>query len=505
MRTQNSEPTGCQIHRFRFTAGLLGIICAIGFGSLGWHAAMPPRALADDVSDAAAFQQIYNELLSRMDKDVDDAAAYLEAKLAEHPEMSDLNILRESLAGRFASDGQDEKAWQQFQMLLDDQIAHVNVQGNQYGIWMTIQGMQGLNRQSPEKDKMMQATQRGVNALSSVSPELEMQAQLPLSLLTAMHAKALSDDGKEEEAKKMVQARLDRLREINTSDDATEQTMQAIVRLLRTLSTDQAENDPWRDDCIAMIDGVLESALERFPESPALQSDYAETQYLMITRWKQDDPDAAKARLDRVTKRLLPISGSNRNVQSTLRRLEIHRERIAGVKPAKTLVGAAAPDWDIDAWVNATDVSRESLKGKVILIDFWAMWCGPCIATFDHLREWRKEFGDDGFEIVGVTTYYNYAWDDLNQRASRSTDEVSAEDERKTLESFLKHHELLHPVIVTPKESEMQSEYGVRGIPHVVLIDREGVVQLVQTGAGEATAKTIEAKIRELLGKGKGK
>ena len=54
-------------------------------------------------------------------------------------------------------------------------------------------------------------------------------------------------------------------------------------------------------------------------------------------------------------------------------------------------------------------------------------------------------------------------------------------------------------MMVTPKQSKMSDEYGVRGIPHVVLIDREGVVQLVKTGAGESTAKEIHAKIKELI------
>ena len=78
---------------------------------------------------------------------------------------------------------------------------------------------------------------------------------------------------------------------------------------------------------------------------------------------------------------------------------------------------------------------------------------------------------------------------------------MSPEQERQTLASFLEHHQLEHPVIVTPDGSKMNDDYGVQGIPHVVLIDQDGVVQLVKTGAGEATAKAIEAKIKELLGK----
>ena len=86
------------------------------------------------------------------------------------------------------------------------------------------------------------------------------------------------------------------------------------------------------------------------------------------------------------------------------------------MKPVSSLVGKPAPEWDIDAWVNADSTTQESLKGKVVLIDFWAMWCGPCIATFPHLREWREEFGEQGFEIVGVTQYYNFEWDPENKR-----------------------------------------------------------------------------------------
>ena len=57
--------------------------------------------------------------------------------------------------------------------------------------------------------------------------------------------------------------------------------------------------------------------------------------------------------------------------------------------------------------------------------------------------------------------------------------------------------------MVAPKKSEMSSNYGVKGIPHAVLIDRDGTVQLVKTGAGPATAQEIHDKIKELLAKPK--
>jgi hypothetical protein len=67
------------------------------------------------------------------------------------------------------------------------------------------------------------------------------------------------------------------------------------------------------------------------------------------------------------------------------------------------------------------------------------------------------------------------------------------------LEEFMKHHELRHPTIVTPKESKLQNQYGVTGIPHAVLIDRKGNVRMIKVGSGEANAKALHDMVQTLL------
>src|SRR5262249_55495959 len=75
--------------------------------------------------------------------------------------------------------------------------------------------------------------------------------------------------------------------------------------------------------------------------------------------------------------------------------------------PQQELVGKPAPDFPTpDFALNGKPASLAGLKGKVVLLVFWAVWCGPCIATFPHLRDWSKEYKDKGLEIVGVTPYY---------------------------------------------------------------------------------------------------
>jgi len=117
-------------------------------------------------------------------------------------------------------------------------------------------------------------------------------------------------------------------------------------------------------------------------------------------------------------------------------------------------IGDRAPAIAVKEWVSNTPVSMESAKGKVLIVEFWATWCGPCKVTIPHLNKLHAKHKDKGVVIVSITR----------------------EDAAKVKAFLAKTPMHYHVGIDDGDKTSGVYMKGVRGIPHAVVVDRTGKV-----------------------------
>lgn len=170
--------------------------------------------------------------------------------------------------------------------------------------------------------------------------------------------------------------------------------------------------------------------------------------------------------------------------------------------PYAELIGKPAFDFRPDFAINGKPATLADLKNKVVLLDFWAVWCGPCIKTFPHLRELHAKYHDKGLEIVGLTTYYEkVGFDKEAGKVKILEDKMTLAEEQTMLKDFAQHHKLDYRLVAVPQDErkEIYGKYKIRGIPTAVVIDRKGIIRLIKVGASEENAKEIEDTIKKLV------
>ncbi|MBX3402426.1 MAG: TlpA family protein disulfide reductase [Phycisphaeraceae bacterium] len=154
--------------------------------------------------------------------------------------------------------------------------------------------------------------------------------------------------------------------------------------------------------------------------------------------------------------------------------LERSRMYLSGAFAKGELVDHAAPtitfEWTTDDKIK----SLADLKGRVVVVDFWATWCGPCIASFPNVRELQKRYEGYPVTILGVTSIQG---SHSNPKTRERTDtKGKPELEHELMTGFIKDMEVTWPVAFAHQEV-FNPEYGVRGIPHVAIIDPSGKVR----------------------------
>jgi thiol-disulfide isomerase/thioredoxin len=125
--------------------------------------------------------------------------------------------------------------------------------------------------------------------------------------------------------------------------------------------------------------------------------------------------------------------------------------------------------------LDGREVDLAKLRGKVVLVDFWATWCGPCVGEIPHVLEAYRKFHDRGFEIIGI----------------------SFDQDKITLERMLQQKGMTWPQYFDGQgwQNQFGTEYGINGIPAMWLIDKNGLI--ATTSARTDLAGQVEALLNK--------
>jgi thiol-disulfide isomerase/thioredoxin len=198
----------------------------------------------------------------------------------------------------------------------------------------------------------------------------------------------------------------------------------------------------------------LEDLAQRFPDGGSAFVYYAR----LTSALESQFPDAMPAFVERM------MASPNRRVQSF------------GAERSRVLKAMAQPLELKFTALDGREVDTTKMRGKVILVDYWATWCVPCIQSMPHLKELYAKYHDRGLEIINI-----------------SVDRANA---RKQLEELIAKLDLPWPQFFDGKgpQTEYAVRYGVQPIPHVLLAGPDGKIVAVNPPKAR-----LESEVERLL------
>ncbi|MCK5717028.1 MAG: TlpA family protein disulfide reductase [Thiomargarita sp.] len=133
-----------------------------------------------------------------------------------------------------------------------------------------------------------------------------------------------------------------------------------------------------------------------------------------------------------------------------------------------------APDFTLSG--TQTSITLKQFKGKVVLLDFWASWCGPCRQSFPWMNAMQKKYQSQGFEVLAI----------------------NLDKERSLADAFLKKLPANFTIAFDPKGT-VATQYQLQGMPISFMIDKKGVIRKRHIGFHKKKVRVYEAGIRKLL------
>lgn len=125
--------------------------------------------------------------------------------------------------------------------------------------------------------------------------------------------------------------------------------------------------------------------------------------------------------------------------------------------------------------LDGTERTLSQQKGNVVLVDFWATWCPPCVEEIPHLKDFYEKYQDQGLILWGV----------------------SLDNKKEKIIEFVQKHDINYTILIG--NQTVANQYNVQGIPTTILYDKENRIARKHVGFASGMEEQLEEEIRELL------
>ncbi len=135
-----------------------------------------------------------------------------------------------------------------------------------------------------------------------------------------------------------------------------------------------------------------------------------------------------------------------------------------------------APNCALISMDGKQSADMHQFRGKVVYVDFWASWCGPCAQSFPFLNDLNREFSAKGLQVIGI----------------------NVDENSKDAQTFLTKHPASFNIAVDAS-GKCPQDFGVKAMPSTYLIDRNGVIRYIHLGFRPSETKQLKTMVEQLL------